>query len=274
MSKAELTGAYCTFQGIIDHSLNKANPASSIPWCEDSPPLWAKGFLPKRIIDIGCAKAQFTQAVLIRLGQWGCLGALEEILLLDKEAGLIVDAERNCRSAVAPFVKNMPIIKGKTATVSINSGELSVDGQLLPSAGLIIASHVTYFFGQPGGIDLVEAVLRNLMPTGGLGWFVIRKRNCPIYKLRIQRLSTRDKKDDSPNDYAECLEAEMRAKNMCVSIRDSRDCQFLGAEVEQTERSRIASLLMWRSLTDDCMEEFKHFNEPLFSERHIILSAS
>ena len=53
---------------------------------------------------------------------------------------------------------------------------------------LIVASHVTYYFGNGLGLDLVNRLASHHLAPGGRIWLVIRRLNCPIYEVRAQAI--------------------------------------------------------------------------------------
>lgn len=290
---APVSGVYPDFQGPIDQALDKANPMASVPWPHLPAPVWAEGFRPRRIVDVGCAKAKFTSAVLTRLGQWGCLSEVSEVVLVDNDptfgalgkgsvVGTIVD---RCGAVLARYGNDRAKIRFIRATVSAEREQIDMQSSKLCLAqefsfpvDLVIASHVTYYF-RDSGRPLIEAIMSALSPRSGIAWVVARKKKAPIYRARESYLRHNSLDDPSAYDFAEYLEQMIVASLHGIVIIDKRDMNYLCPNQRVENLLNIISLLMWRKSIATCANgeidsifyALQNWSGPLFSESHYIL---
>jgi SAM-dependent methyltransferase len=236
-------GNYTQFQGVLDRGLNKDDASKVVPW-SDSPPAWAQGFRPLRILDIGCAAGFHTAAVLTRLAEWDVLSELRELVLIEREADAGRAAVDRCIKILKPTGISCRVRLSKDATIENN--KLLADGTPIGQFDLIIASHVSYYFGENGAENLVEAALESLAPSNGYLWLVLRKRSSPVYQERLRVLKLEGKKDDSRNDYAENAKTAISRILPPAEIIDVMNCGYLDESTPRRQRERLSSLLMWR----------------------------
>lgn len=287
-------GAYRDFQGRIDQAFRKGDPDFSIPWTGAAPPAWALRFRPRSIMDIGCATAQFTSAVIEELGRWGCLQEIESVVLVEEEAGFdealfpraLNEARARCEAVLARYGRANARVTLINEAVQLSHAGVASDprvpitllagGETLPTVDLIVASHVTYYFPY-GGDELVRAI-RGHLSSLGLAWVVVRRRACPIYQGRIAALLGGSDSEEH-SGYAEDLIAAVRSGALGVNLVDTRDHHLLPSEGRPADCVKLAHLLMWRAPLDDhsprhqvdAATEVCSSPEPLFSESHLIL---
>lgn len=286
-----LHGGYPQFQGLIDDVLGKDDPAACIPWSASSRPAWAGGFTPASVLDLGVATGRFTASVLTCLGDWGCLTDLRRLHLVEEEPGFdgsdepmveesIVD---RCRTALASVPIEI-LLSNETVglTPSEESGdiEITIGTEKAEAADLIIASHFTYYFPD-GGRSLLKALASTLRRSGGLGWIVVRRRDCPIYRQREQHVATLAADCDTTDIYAEDVEEWIRASESGLELVEGKDHAFLAGPVHPASHVDVASLLMWRrplnALTRaerGALEQAFCALGPLFVERHLIVKCA
>lgn len=280
------------FVGIIDRGLRKHDPAVTMPWARTKPPKWARDFRPESMLDVGCGLGAFTSSVLERLGQWGCLQKLEQITLVEKEAHLKVQGATALRQALVRRVsKSTQAYEGKAPTIQVFVKPLRLPkgrGNLkpLPPLGkqrfdLIVASHITYYFGDGSGREFVDELARKHLNPGGLIWLVVRKSESPIYEFRAKTLMDLDLNDPKPYDYAEYFEKTVLPKLPHLHCAAVADQWYLpsGRGLTEHQRMRLCHLLMWRSEpARNPADPLRKASEaciiqpgPIFSERHFIL---
>jgi SAM-dependent methyltransferase len=290
-SSAPRIQSYASFQRVIDDLLHKEKPDSSIPWRASPRPIWTMGFQPKRIIDLGCATGRFTSAVLTRLGQWGCLGKLETLTLVDKEPGFPPPGgpmgnaiRRRCHDVLRAYSTPDVIVELRNEEVRVVADGLNGDTHRLkigcrpfPPADLIIASHFTYYF-RDDGADLLTGLARELSRTGGLAWVIVRKRACPIYRERMKLLGRRGR-TSLEGGYAEDLEARINSGDPPLRLIESRDQFFLPPADLKPTHLPVINLLMWRESYEESDPERQRSTraaakagEHLFAERHLIVA--
>lgn len=275
----------------IDELLEKSLPERTIPWPASPPPGWANWFRPRRIVDLGAGVGGLTHSILVRLGQWGCLDALEQVVLIEGERGLLPGGEAALKERLSRQARNA-LTQGKDRDrmidISFASIELHEDAQgngiVIPvlepyrDTDLIVASHLTYYFGDGSGRELVSCLAARYLSAAGRLWCVLRKHACPIYEARTRMLSELGVSDIKPFDYAEHFESKVLPHLPNLAVLAAADWGYLGSP-GFSGRSEAAHLLMWRqapsyiptdpyqrAVADIAME-----NEALFVERHFIL---
>jgi hypothetical protein len=286
---APLTGPYSEFQERIDDAFARDNPARSVPW-GSSRPDWAAPFSPKTILDVGCAKARFTTSVLGRLGTWECLKDVKKIVLVESEPGFDAncpdaaeDIRRRCRDTLSRYGRknvdvqlvNQPAVVERRLSIFGAQSKLSIATEMMPTADMIIASHITYYFAS-GGAEFIHALAGSLTRSG-LIWLVVRKRDCPIYRERSQVLNKVYQSIDQ-RDYAEDMETIIQ-RSPNLELIDASDRDFLSLGERPSDCVDLAYLLMWRTASTGSMADPKFHaarkvclaQEPLYSERHFIV---
>ena len=280
------------FVKLVDKYLKKDNPDATIPWSANKPPKWARNFSPRVIVDLGTGVGGFIHSLLVRLGQWGCLNDLKQIVLVESDTSMIRGGEsalkafllRKTTDALARFQRESTPIDVIVASITINNDNtLSKKIGVLESyeaVDLIVASHITYYFGDGSGIDLIQPLSERYLSTTGKIWCVIRKQQCPIYAARAKMLSQWDIREVKPFDYAEYFQAEVLTKLNHVSILDTRDKDYL-ADPSFKDRKLVAYMLMWRDVGKDVEAARKiasisnlSDDDAWFSERHFILGGA
>lgn len=289
--------SYGSFQGLIDTRLMKANADVSIPWAKTPIPDWARTFRPKRIIDLGCAEAHFTCAILTRLGEWGCLSQVEDVTLVESDTSFqyegtphsranasidraiercrrILDA--NGRPASHVTFLNQTV---RVATQVSRACLVTEAGQEL-SADLLVMSHVIYYF--PVLKDrLMTAALNTVGDSQGYLWMVVRNRDCPIYQERERWMRRTGKRDIHASDFSDSIRHCLRHLGRAYNVHDTRDLGYLTPQRLSIDDRTLIHALMWRGdgqrkLSAESRETFARlakYREPLFSERHFIIGA-
>nr|VFJ56533.1 MAG: hypothetical protein BECKDK2373B_GA0170837_105915 [Candidatus Kentron sp. DK] len=276
-----------------DELLLKHLPDKSIPWQAGLPPLWARGFTPRTLFDLGCGIGGFTRAVLTRLGEWGCLRHLEQVVLVERDTTLFsggADAlhshlTETVAAVLASFGKDNARIHVLLENMEITTSGRSHASGFIPilepwrgNSDLIIASHITYYFGDGSGHGLIDLLRRYYLSTGGLIWCVIRKQCCPIYLARADVLRELGKQDPKPFDYAEHFESSVLPTLPEVILTDKSDQEFLIGK-KRGEYEEAAYYLMWREAPAGnwstphakAVMGLSNQPEPLFCERHFII---
>jgi hypothetical protein len=277
----------------IDEMLEKWLPEKTIPWPASSPPVWARGFQPRTIVDLGTGVGGFTRSVLSCLGQWGCLEGLERLVLIESDETLSPSGKEGlhrflltkARETLDEAGRTDVVVEVVTAPVQIDGEEGNREGMIrvlepYPEIDLLVASHITYYFGDGSGRELLLALRRYLSLTGRL-WCVIRRQECPIYQARAKTLATLGYDEIKPFDYAEYFEQSVLPAFPEFVILGAADKGYL-ADPSQPVRADAAYFLMWREepqppcdtpywqAIDDIVSE----SVPLFVERHFILERS
>lgn len=278
---------------MIDRLLQKEDPDRTIPWAAYPPPKWAQDFRPHTFLDVGCGRGAFTRSVLTRLAQWGCLENLKDILLVEKEPRIDHSGAESLDqhlTASTQAVLNELGVPAATVAARIAPLDLSPMGpqnrQTLPlldelgkKLDLIILSHVTYYFGDGSGRELVETLLENYLSPNGRLWCVVRKQQCPIYEQRALVFEELRIADPKPYDYSEAFEQQILRDLPDGCILDAQDQSYLCLnDLAAPERFEAAYLLMWREYpgTIDTplnrgARQAVSKAEPLFVERHFVL---
>ena len=274
----------------IDDLLEKGIPDKVIPWSAEEPPLWVRGFRPRLIIDLGSGKGGFIRSVLLRLGQWDCLDKLERVVLVESDKALSPDGKNGVRATLVRRIRSTLLEVGKPAVRvdvvlepiqldKVGAGNQKVIRVLEPyyDADLIVASHVTYYFGDGSGQELVRTLCERYLSGFGRIWCVIRKRGCPIYEARARTLRTLGTDDIKPFDYAEYFESAMLPMLPGVCVHAADDKHYL-SDARKVGRFDAAYLLMWREAPPaistpevEAVSGIMDESVPLFAERHFIL---
>lgn len=280
-----------TFVARIDELLEKHQPNATVPWSGNAIPNWARNFSPRIIVDLGSGSGGFIHSALVRLGQWGCLNDLERVVLVEQDTSIVSGGEDGLRTHLKEQVFSALKVVGNggvevdviAAPIMLTddvSNQQSHIGILEPyrNADLIIASHITYYFGDGSGRKLLFPLLDRYLSINGRIWCVIRKRQCPIYIARAQALLLLGAPDIKPFDYAEYFEAEVLPNLHKGKVFAVADKDYLSSP-EFEGRSEAAHQLMWReapsqesvgSLYSEAVASLPRV-EALFSERHFIL---
>jgi hypothetical protein len=282
------------FNRSMEDMIEKENPDKSVAWPRQPTPSWAVGFRPKTILDLGSGRGSVTSATLVRLAQWDCLGELKRIVLVERDNDL--------HSAGAQGLKNFLEIKIQQTLharelhgvkVEAHVRELCVvpsrDGtsdvvplaEVCPKADLILASHVTYYFGDGSGTEFVDGLVRHRLFPGGRLWVNIRDLNCPAYKRRRALLSTLGVVEPQPFDYSEHFDSVV-----IPALLDLRLLDKATIDVDTrpgSDRARAVRLIMWRAdlnLEDEearpmiqAAAEVSSEEGPVYSETQFILAA-
>jgi SAM-dependent methyltransferase len=281
------------FTRRIEEFFEKENPEKVIAWPDFPVPDWANGFRPKVFLDLGCGLGGQTCATLIRLAQWGCLENLERVVLVDRDPDLHAGGSGGLKEFLETRVRE--ILSGLGFTnieinafvrefyVSEKSEEIPVQIALLneicPVAGIILISHVTYFFGDGSGQSLVEALAPHLSPNGRL-WVNVRDQECPAYSKRREVFELLNIKEEQPFDYSEYfyLNVIPRLKNYKLL-----DKQSVSVDIRPgSDRFCAARLAMWRTdIGSDAPEvqpllaaalEVCNQGGPIYSETQFLLA--
>lgn len=278
------------FVARIDDLLQKSTPEQTIPWSVSPPPEWAKRFRPRRIIDLGAGVGGFTHSVLLRLGQWGCLDNLEQVVLIESDCNLLPGGEPALRAHLLRQVKSaLAAGEGSGATIDIRMESIELreahgGGIAIPllepyrDTDLIVASHLTYYFGDGSGRELLRCLGARYLSVAGRIWCVIRKRACPIYHVRARMLKDLAVTDVKPFDYAEYFESDVLPSLSSTTLLAAEDQAYL-IDSSFPGREEAIHLLMWRQMPstnrDDpyrrAVAEIVAENAALFVERHFIL---
>jgi hypothetical protein len=277
------------FAARMDVLLEKGEPDRAVPWAALPPPSWAVGFSPRVIIDLGSGTGGFIHSVLLRLGQWGCLDRLERVVLFERDAEILPGGapvlrdhlRRQAESALAAAKPTAAVrIEISLDPVAVNEGPdpLVTPLETIGLADLIVTSHVTYYFGDGSGAELIDTLCRRHLAPGGRLWCVIRKLECPIYRARAATLKRLAVADTKPYDYAEWFESKVIPSLGRVRMLGMCDNPFL-ADTAFTGRAEAAHLLMWRlPPPDDYASPYWQASQavvaeptPIFTERHFIL---
>ncbi|GEM_PF-2966621 len=278
----------------IDQLLEKGLPEKTVPWPADSPPAWARGFRPQTIVDLGTGVGGFMRSVLLRLGQWGCLEGLKRLVLIESDKALSPSGSEmglqrlllmKAKEALAVAGKSDVAVETVIAPVRVESKDGFQEGVIsvlepYRAVDLIIASHITYYFGDGSGRELLPALGRYLSPNGGRLWCVIRKQNCPIYQTRAKTLAKLGQDDVKPFDYAEYFERVVLPVFPEFVVLETADKGYLG-DPGQEGRADAAYFLMWREVPLhhenpywQAVADIVAAPEPLFVERHFIVERS
>jgi len=239
----------------------KDSPDHMVAWDAVPIPEWARRFRPRVIFDLGCALGGALVSILDRFGQWGCLGDLEQVVMFDKDpnlhhqgvSGWQEAVKRRVAACLGQFQGTQAVVIPRLETLGIASEGLAPLAGHYPPADLVVASHITYFFGDGSGRELVEAVLaRHLRPTGLL-WVNIRDMDCPVYRKRQEVYAAMGVEDPQPRDFSEyfadCVLPELRGARLIDQGRIAVNSR------PGTDRTKVAELLMWRAFLDDSIED-------------------
>lgn len=277
----------------IDELLKKWMPEKTIPWPAGIPPQWARGFRPRTIVDLGSGVGGFIGSALLRLGQWGCLERLERLVLIESDEMLSPTGREGLQRLLSAMAGGALAAVGRTEVsievviepVRVESKGSNKEGMISVlepylKVDLIVASHITYYFGDGSGRELLQSLGQYLSPTGRL-WCVIRRKGCPIYQARAKTLTLMRHDEVKPFDYAEYFEETVLPAFSDFVILETADKGYL-ADPRQAGRADAAYFLMWREVpqqpddtpywqaVDDIVAELA----PLFVERHFIVERS
>lgn len=281
------------FTRFVERTFEKENPEKSIAWPRRPIPDWADAFKPKVLLDLGSGLGAQTSATLSRLAHWGCLEKLERVVLVDCDKELHNHGGRGLKLFlesrtghtlrglglrdvnVEAFVKRLSVIRKA-------DGQLDVSplAEICPKADLILVSHVTYYFGDGSGYELLDGIARHRLLSGGRLWVNIRDLNCPVYQKRRAVLSALGITEPQPFDYSEYFLSAVvpRLPNLELLDRATIDVNVRPGE----DRARAARFLMWRMDVESGEEAMQPLfdagtqcsaeNGPLYSETQFILA--
>ena len=276
------------FVVLVEKFLEKREPDATIPWPASETPKWAQNFSPRVIVDLGTGVGGFIRSVLVRLGQWGCLDNLKKIVLIEPDTSMLPGGETSLRNLLVQQTADaLAVCQREPVLADVIVDPITIGDDrcekidVLESYGavdLIVASHITYYFGDGSGMGLIRALSkRYLSPTGKI-WCVIRKQQCPIYAIRKKMLLQWGLSEVKPFDYAEYFEAEVLPRLSHITLLDTGDKDYL-ADARFKDRKLAAHLLMWREILENEIStaSYKQAISNLpddgawFSERHFIL---
>lgn len=283
------------FQRLMEAMLEKESPDKVLGWGAHPVPAWAVGFRPKTILDVGTGLGAVTTSVLFRLAQWGCLSDLRHVVLTERDEKLHPDGSIGLKAfleaRVSHTLKAADIhgvkVDAQIVDLALSGGSsgtpsLKPVSNFCPPADLVLASHVSYYFGDGSGCQLVDAIGHNLLSPNGRLWVAIRSRDCPVYKSRYDALRTLNVEDPQPLDYAEEFEVGLVRKMSPLRLLDKRN---VAMDVRSgTDRLRAAILMMWRRDVQQgevfgqhmigAAEEACLSVQPLLTERQFILATN
>ena len=251
-------------------------------------------FQPVTVLDLGAATGKFTAAVMQRLGEWQCLQALRSLQLVEEEPDFggpersIAEASitARCRSALAPFADPSAEIElSNELAVVIDGGEINdprikIGHNIIENADLILASHLTYYF-HDGGRAFIQALANGLRRSSGLGWIVVRSKECPIYRELEKHLRDIGYNNvGAETGYAEDLEKWIASPESGLKLIDARYQSYLKGTIRRQSDMNAASLLMWRKplqalsgVEKARLKMVLRSKDPLFVERHFIVKS-
>jgi len=276
------------FTRFIDTSLGKADPNRSVPWRVDPPPVWASQFRPRVIWDLGCALGAFTEAVIIRLLNWGCLERLERLVLVEGDISLHPNGVEGLKIELSQRMDSVFRRCGLDVVVDVLVTKITFHrlkggvspifplDQLSPQkADLVIASHLTYYFEDGSGDGFIRALRTHHLKSSGKIWCVVRNLDCPIYRMRKQVLEELNMPDPKPHDYAEHFQARVIPSFKDVLLQEEKK---QGYSIKGVECLKLCHALMWRELPGPNDTPYKYAaravcceSDPLFKETHFIL---
>jgi hypothetical protein len=245
------------FQRLMEAMLEKESPDKVLGWGAHPIPAWAVGFRPRTILDIGTGLGAVTTSVLFRLAQWGCLSDLRRVVLTERDEKLHPNGSEGLKAFLEARISDVldaADIRGVKVDAQIVDLALSGGSSGIPSlkpvsrfcppADLVLASHVSYYFGDGSGCQLVDAIGHNLLSPHGRLWVAIRSRDCPVYRSRYDALRTLNVEDPQPLDYAEEFEVGLARQMSHLRLLDKQD---VAMDVRSgTDRLHAAILMMWR----------------------------
>lgn len=281
------------FNQAMEEFLDKGNPDRVVAWPVEPMPEWARGFRPRIFLDLGSGLGGVTAATLIRLAQWGCLAQLEKVVLVDRDAMLHHEGARGLQGFLKQRIADtLRRIGCPGVEVQVHIREIMIEpagqgmsipllDQICPFADLILASHVTYYFGDGSGRELVEALGRRYLGPQGLIWVNIRDLDCPAYAMRRDILIKLGISDLQPLDYAEFFPIDDLGRT--AGLRLVGRSRIEGDVRHRQHRSRVAGLIMWRAEFDpsealslplrEAATALAESDGPLYSETQFILAA-
>lgn len=282
------------FVTYIDETLGKADPRIAIPWTLKERPKWVEDFYPEVIWDIGCALGAFTESIIKSLAEWGCLKNLKQLILFEGDPNIHESGAEALQSSLIARVSGILAsykIEGVAIEVHITNVEFQqIEGTSevspikplyaldQPKADLVVASHLTYYFGDGSGQGLIQALQSHHLQPNGKIWCVIRNLECPIYLKRRETLKELNTEEPKPHDYAEYfidkVIPEIKQLNLLVA-------QELGYNLKiSDEWLKIGYVFMWREMppSGGCETAYTQAvkaiameDDPLFKETHFIL---
>ena len=175
------------FVVLVEEFLEKREPDATIPWHAGEIPKWAQDFSPRVIVDLGTGVGGFIHSVLVRLGQWGCLDNLKKIVLIEPDTSMLPGGETALKTLLLKQTADaLAVCQREPVPVDVIIVPITIDDDrcekidVLESYGavdLIVASHITYYFGDGSGMDLIRALSKKYLSPSGKIWCVIRKQH-------------------------------------------------------------------------------------------------
>lgn len=275
----------------MDRLLGKREPDNSIPWPMTPVPDWISSRQPCVLLDIGTGVGGFLGAVLTRLAVWGKTQNLQSLIWAEGDETLHPEGAQGLKAALSGIfsqcLEGNALIEmigiTENLTIKFEDGAFLIP-QLEPigkKADLVILSHVTYYFGDGSGRDLLQAIRDRYLSEDGIIWCVIRKRDCPIYRMRQHTLSQMGITETKPYDYAEYFQTTVLPALKGLHLIDCRDQDYL-CSPQMEGRLEAAYGLMWReppnlagdSTYSQAVLSLKGVTDALFDERHFILGGN
>lgn len=281
------------FTHQVEMFFEKENPDKVVPWPKHPIPSWAYSFRPRVFLDLGSGLGGQTSATLMRLAQWGCLEKLERVVLVDRDTELYTSGAQGLRRHLESRISNTLLMFNLTdievqahveeLTVARNEdNQIEVDplAKICPEADLILASHVTYYFGDGSGRELIEGLLQSHISSGGKLWVNIRDLNCPVYSKRYDTVKSLGLVDEQPFDYSEYFYSDVIPNLAHMRLIDTAT---IGVDVRPgVDRVSAAYLAMWRTNIDpddehllpmlNAAQSLEMQTGPVFSETHFIIA--
>jgi SAM-dependent methyltransferase len=284
------------FNRAMEALLEKEDPDKVVAWPAKPIPAWARTFRPHVFLDLGCGLGAVTTSVLRRLAHWGCLATLREVVVVDNDVGLHNGGGPGLKAYLEQRIGHVLAelgilnvsVRAEIETlrvISSNRGDepdLAPLERICPRADLILASHVTYYFGDGSGRELVTALAGHRLSDRGLIWVDVRDLDCPVYRARQRLLETFGINEPRPFDYAEHFEAHVIGQVPKLALVDRRRVEV--AARPGSDAALAARLMMWRGdVSGDSLREKAMFDAAtlvaktaphLYSETQFVLSKS
>jgi hypothetical protein len=147
--------------------------------------------------------------------------------------------------------------------------------QLGSNYDLIIASHITYYFPDTG-VTLAYFLASRCLKSDGIAWFVVRDRDCGVFKLREELLHEASLPDVNHDHFSDSFFDGIRClvdSDIGIRVSRRRTNLRLGSCHRRSQENLIKCLMGLDGLPVDLLSRIEK-NTCDFSESHIWIEGS
>lgn len=214
-------------------------------------------------VDIGCADGTFTKCWLELLKSGG-FELPEKVYLVEPVGELLDEACALLQRSRMDGVTFIPIQEAFSAKNFVFDNE---------RVSLVVASHVTYYFGDPSLKQFLSSFRDGAFRDGTLGWIVVRDRESGLYRKRFSLLKESDELDAEADQFSDHLLSIVHQSGLhwtTLNRRIKLDTGYLKSEDEK----RVFYFLAHLKEKEKCSGNLIFSSDDWhFSETHVFVSS-